>query len=201
MCLCSEIKHSLRKSLPQGICLFVKDPQRDYKPLMEKVPEITKVIGISKLGAKYKSFEAKRTLCASYDFFLADARIIPMRPKKLGKTFFLKKKQPIAVELDSDSKAILAGAKKSIASLESAIHKQTHMFDSMGTCMSIKIGTTNMTESQIKENVMEALPQIISKIPGKWENIQNLNLKTGNSTSLPIFNSPIEVILNALKGN
>ena len=45
-----------------------------------------KVIGISKLKAKYESHEAKRNLCSEYDIFLADNRILPVLPKLLGKT-------------------------------------------------------------------------------------------------------------------
>jgi ribosome biogenesis protein UTP30 len=47
---------------------------------------------VSKLKARYKPFEAKRQLCASYDLFLADERVLPLLPPILGKTFFMKKK-------------------------------------------------------------------------------------------------------------
>ena len=43
-----------------------------------------KVIGISKLKAKYESHEAKRNLCSEYDLFLADNRVLPVLPKLLG---------------------------------------------------------------------------------------------------------------------
>ena len=42
------------------------------------------VVGMSKLRTKYESHEAKRALCAAYDLFLADERIIPVLPKLLG---------------------------------------------------------------------------------------------------------------------
>jgi ribosome biogenesis protein UTP30 len=50
------------------------------------------VIGLSKLRANYKQYEAKRQLKDSYDLFLADVRILPMLPRLLGKKFFLSKK-------------------------------------------------------------------------------------------------------------
>lgn len=96
----SQIKHSIfnyvkgeRGSLE--VCLFVKDPQREYKDLIHSLGldhVITKVIGISKLRQKYKEYEAKRLLCNSYDLFLADDRVLPLLPKLLGKTFFAKKR-------------------------------------------------------------------------------------------------------------
>ena len=45
---------------------------------------VAKVIGTSKLRTKYESHEAKRNLCAAYDLFLADERILFSLPKLLG---------------------------------------------------------------------------------------------------------------------
>jgi ribosome biogenesis protein UTP30 len=50
------------------------------------------VIGISKLRAKFRPYEAKRSLCHAYDMFLADDRVLPMLPRILGKKFFERKK-------------------------------------------------------------------------------------------------------------
>ena len=50
----------------------------------EKLAKVAKVIGLSKLRSKYESHEAKRNLCAQYDIFLADDRIIPLLPKLIG---------------------------------------------------------------------------------------------------------------------
>ncbi len=51
----------------------------------EKLAKVAKVIGLSKLKSKYESHEAKRNLCAQYDLFIADDRIIPSLPKLIGK--------------------------------------------------------------------------------------------------------------------
>ena len=45
---------------------------------------VAKVVGTSKLRTKYESHEAKRNLCAAFDLFLADERILPSLPKLLG---------------------------------------------------------------------------------------------------------------------
>ncbi|CAG8780023.1 10761_t:CDS:2, partial [Acaulospora morrowiae] len=94
------IKHPLYNSSTE-ICLFTKDPQKEFKELVatKGIKHIKKVIGLSKLRKKYKPYEAKRKLCDSYDLFLADNRITHLLPSPLGKSFFEKKKQPIPVEL------------------------------------------------------------------------------------------------------
>ena len=50
----------------------------------EKLARVAKVIGLSKLKSKYESHEAKRNLCAQYDLFIADDRILPSLPKLIG---------------------------------------------------------------------------------------------------------------------
>lgn len=44
------------------------------------------------LKTEYKAFEAKRRLLASFDFFLADARIQRLLPTHLGRHFYSRKK-------------------------------------------------------------------------------------------------------------
>ncbi|KAF9909934.1 hypothetical protein EC991_007737 [Linnemannia zychae] len=174
------LKHSI-VAPDAEVCLFVKDPQRDYKRLLEEknVKAVNKVIGVSKLRAKYKPYEAKRQLCASYGMFLADARVVTVLPKLLGKTFFLKKKQPIPVDMTkSDLKKEIARAIGS-----------TYMHTTSGTCTAVKVGLTSQSAAEITANIETAMPHIIEKIPRKWKNIQSINLKTNDSTALPIFNS------------
>lgn len=121
----SPLKHSI-VAPDAEVCLFVKDPQKDYKRLLEEkqVKAVNKVIGVSKLRAKYKPYEAKRQLCASYGMFLADARVVTVLPKLLGKSFFLKKKQPIPVDMTK------ADLKKEIARAIGS----TYMHQTTGTC-------------------------------------------------------------------
>ncbi|CAG8755953.1 3033_t:CDS:2, partial [Acaulospora colombiana] len=118
------IKHPLYDSSTE-ICLFTKDPQREFKELVatKGVKQIKKVIGLSKLRKKYEPYEAKRKLCDSYDLFLADNRIL-------------------------------------------------HHISS----------TTDMTASQLSENIETGIPKIVDKIPRKWANIQSLHIKTSAST-------------------
>ena len=77
-----------------AVCLITKDPQRQFKDLINPlgIKSLTKIVGLSKLKTKFKPYEAKRNLCAQFDVFLADERILPLLPKLLGKTFFEKKK-------------------------------------------------------------------------------------------------------------
>ena len=100
-----KIPHPLLNPDKTEICLIVKDHEGEgHKAAKKKVADmevcgVAKVLGISKLRNNYKPHEAKRQLCDSYDLFCADARVLPILPKLLGKSFFKKKKQPIPVDL------------------------------------------------------------------------------------------------------
>jgi ribosome biogenesis protein UTP30 len=52
---------------------------------------------------------------------------------------------------------------------------------------SIKIGTLSHSPAQILENIKTALPAVIKKVRGGWDNVQSFNIKTNSSISLPIW--------------
>lgn len=77
-----------------SICLFTKDPQRQYKDLLEaqNIKYVSRVVGIEKLKGKFKPFEARRQLMNDHGLFLVDERVVPLLPKLLGTKFFKAKK-------------------------------------------------------------------------------------------------------------
>ena len=77
-----------------SVCLVTKDPQREYKDLLEShgIRFISRVIGVEKLKGKFKPYEARRMLLKENDLFLADERVVPLLPGLLGRKFFEAKK-------------------------------------------------------------------------------------------------------------
>lgn len=77
-----------------SVALIVKDPQREYKDLLESknIKFIERVVGMTKLRGKHAPYEARRRLCSEHDVWLCDERLIPSLPKVLGKTWFDAKK-------------------------------------------------------------------------------------------------------------
>lgn len=58
----------------------------------EKITQVQRVVGVSKLKGKFAPFEARRALMSEHDLFLADDRIVPMLPKLLGKKWMSERK-------------------------------------------------------------------------------------------------------------
>ncbi|KAG5634378.1 hypothetical protein H0H81_002171 [Sphagnurus paluster] len=178
------IAHPLIDPRTTPICLITKDPQREYKDLLEahKIKFISRVVGVEKLKGKFKPFEARRMLLKENGLFLADERIIPLLPKLLGVKWFEAKKQPIPVCLKRKD---LKGE------LERAV-SSTYMNQNQGTCTSVKIAVLSHTPAQILANLKLALPAIAKHIAGGWENIQALHIKTNSSVSLPIWSCSLD---------
>ncbi|KAH9952495.1 ribosomal protein L1p/L10e family-domain-containing protein [Russula dissimulans] len=173
------IKYPLVDPRTSSICLITKDPQREYKNLLEDagVRFINRVVGIEKLKGKFKSFEARRALLHENELFLADDRIIPLLPRLLGKIFFTAKKQPIPVCLRRKD---LKGE------LERAI-SSTYMHQNRGTCTSVRFGIVSQTPAQLLANLETALPAVVAVVRGGWDNVQSLSIKSSKSASLPIW--------------
>lgn len=179
------LSHPLVDPRATPICLITKDPQREYKDLLESnnIKFVSRVVGVQKLKGKFKPFEARRMLLKENGLFLADDRVIPLLPKLLGKAFFNAKKQPIPVCLKRKD---LKGE------LERAV-SSTYFHQNQGTCSSVKIGVLGQhSSSQLLQNLITALPHVVKNIRENWDNVQSIHIKTSSSASLPIWSCRLD---------
>lgn len=200
----------------QSLCLITADPQRSYKDLIaeDAFPatlrnRIGRVVGISKLKTKYKTFEARRHLFAEYDAFLADDRIVTLLPKLLGKVFYKSTaKRPVPVHLmgnekvqkdaqgnkakkpKHDKSSAIVGSADAVAkdiqkALDSAL---VHLTPAATTA--IRVGHASWEPTQITENleaVVAALTTQEKLVPKGWKNIRSIHIKGPDTTALPIW--------------
>jgi len=91
---CSPIQFPLVDPRTSSVCLITKDPQREYKDLLQShnIKFINRVVDVKHLKGKFKPFEARRLLLRENQLFLADERVVPLLPGLLGKIFFAAKK-------------------------------------------------------------------------------------------------------------
>ncbi|GAA5871554.1 hypothetical protein JCM3774_006294 [Rhodotorula dairenensis] len=182
------VPHPVMNPKESPVTLFVKDPQRTYKDLLEelKIGFVSRVVGLDKLRTKHKTFEAKRQLLREADLFLVDDRVMVEVGKSIGKMWRDAKKQPIPVALQR--KDLKAELERAVAS--------TYMNVTTGTSLSIKLGTTALhSAEQLLENLDAVLPHIATRIPNapaSFSNVQSLHLKTSTSVSLPIYTASLD---------
>ena len=202
------LPHSLHEPASSTICLITADPQRAFKDTIAHpsfpitlASKVTRVIGISKVAKRYKSFESRRQLLSEHDVFLADDRIITRLPKLLGKTFYGGSKRPIPVNLQPyKSKGDVVGTRKidpvsrSVASpaqvakeIGTAIScAQVHL--SPSTTTSIRVGSSTFTPHQVVENIDSVVEGMVNKfVPRGWRNIRAIHIKGPNTMALPVW--------------
>ena len=175
------LKHPMMDPEESEVCLIVKDPQRAFKDQVEAkgIKCVKKVIGVSKLQKKYKQYEAKRLLCASYDLFVADDRVLSKLPHLIGKTFFTKKKLPLPLKLTRDGWE---------HSLKKIFHA-TPFYLAEGMCSTIKAAHTGMERRHIVENIVSAMDKVAELLPKKWLGVQAVHIKTHDSIALPVYHT------------
>ncbi|PIG85825.1 hypothetical protein AARAC_001764 [Aspergillus arachidicola] len=186
------VPHSLNDSPNLSVCLITADPQRSVKNIVTdpSFPEhltsrIDRVIGYSKLKARYQSFESRRQLLSEHDVFLADDRIILRLVNTLGKIFYKVKKDPKQKSKEEDS----AFASPAIVAkeIEKALHSAPVQL-APATTASIRIGSSKFTPEQLSENVDAVVQGLTDKYITKgWRNIKALHIKGATTMAMPIW--------------
>ncbi|SGY18148.1 BQ5605_C015g07989 [Microbotryum silenes-dioicae] len=184
----SPLKHALINPKESPVTLFVKDPQRQYKDLLETsdINFISRVVGLDKLRNKHKTFEAKRALLKEAELFLVDDRVVIEVGKAIGKMFREANKQPVPTTITR---------KDLKAELERAV-SATYVQVNTGTTFSIKFGSTGLhTPEQLLDNLLCVIPQLAVRLPfpnDGFDIIQTLHIKSTHSTALPIYNVSLD---------
>jgi ribosome biogenesis protein UTP30 len=222
--LTSNVPHPFLTKKDTRICLITADPpaanNTAYKDLIaspafpadlrERIP---KVIAISRLKAKYKTFEEKRKLLAEYDLFLADERIITGLPGLLGKVFFKStSKRPVPVDLtgklrfngqgrpDKNKLTVkksrnaqvggseIIGAPADVAKEIEKTLSTTLVHLAPAATTSVKAALADFTAKQVAENVQAVVEKMVEQyIPKKWRGVKSIHVKTPTSAALPIW--------------
>ncbi|CAI7627809.1 hypothetical protein PCG10_001354 [Penicillium crustosum] len=211
-----SIPHSLNTSPSLSICLITADPQRGVKDIIAdpSFPQglssrIEKVIGFSKLKARYQSFESRRQLFAEHDVFLADDRIAMRLVQTLGKIFYKSSKRPIPIRIAEiekvDGKRVKKDTKKNSSSskeeknasfasplivakeIERTLNCASVQL-APSTTAAVRVGSSKFTAEQLSENIAAVVNGLTDKFVAKgWRNIKALHIKGANTMALPIW--------------
>ncbi|KAK5097142.1 proteasome-interacting protein cic1 [Lithohypha guttulata] len=191
------------------ICLITTDPQRAVKNVVADpafpsslASRITRIIGFSKLLARYKSYEQKRQLLSEHDVFLADERIVSMLPKALGKVFYKgTAKRPIPINMapkdaskdkskrlpKDEREAVVAGPAAIAKEIEKALNSVPVSL-SPGYNIAVRVGLDSFSPDQLKDNIAVAATAIIEKhVVSGWKNVKSIHIKSPTSVALPIW--------------
>lgn len=208
------IPHSINTSPALSICLITADPQRAVKDVVADPSfpaslrsRINKIIGYSKLKARYQSFESRRQLLAEHDVFLADDRIIMRLVSALGKVFYKSSKRPIPIRIAAiekvDGKRVKKDPKQkppkdekyaAVASPQIVAKEIERTLNcapvqlAPATTAAIRVGAANFTPQQLAENIDAVVKGLTDKFITKgWRNIKAIHIKGPNTMAMPIW--------------
>lgn len=212
-----KVPHSLNTSSNLSICLITTDPQRAVKnavadPSFPKTlaSRITRIIGFSKLKARYRTYESRRQLLSEHDVFLADERIIGRLIGTLGKTFYkatIKRPIPISIaprrqidKLDGKAKAKRSvGLNKEAAIAQSSIVAQ-EIERTLSTVLvaikpaasiAVRVGWSSFSPEQLAENIGASVDGIVNRFVTRgWRNVKSFHVKGPNTAAIPIWLTP-----------
>ncbi|XP_070707891.1 ribosomal L1 domain-containing protein 1 isoform X2 [Pempheris klunzingeri] len=198
---------TIRIPLPHGqrpeteeVCLFTRDEpkmtseqtQRFYKKLLEErgVKNITEIIPYKVLRTEYKPYEAKRRLLGNFDMFLSDDRIRRLLPSHLGKHFYLRKKEPLSVNLQSKHLA---------RDIQRVIQGTSVKVTNKGCCCMARVAHSGMTADEVTENIEAAVQTVVAKLHTKGPVMKLVHVKSQTSVALPIYTSDLSNLNMLLK--
>ena len=212
-----SIPHSLTTNPDLTICLITADPQRAVKNGIADSAfprslstRINRVIGFTKLKARYKTFEMKRQLLSESDIFLADDRIINRLPDVLGKIFYKgTPKRPIPISIANvqrvDGKRVKATKtdKKNQTEDSDSVAAPTVVAQEIGrainsasvslkpgTSVAVRVGLSSFEPQDLMENVEAVTLKLVEKhIVKGWRNVKSIHIKSPTSMAIPIWNS------------
>ncbi|XP_051927989.1 ribosomal L1 domain-containing protein 1 [Hippocampus zosterae] len=189
------LPHAERTS-SEEVCLFTRDePQmtteqtvRFYKKLMEErgVANVTEIIPFKVLKTEYKPFEAKRRLLGNFNMFLADDRIRRRLPSQLGKHFYDKKREPLAVNLQSKHLAQV---------IQKVVQGTSVKINNKGSCCMARVGHSGMTADELTENIEAAVQTVAGKIRMAGPVLKIIHVKSDRSVALPIYTSGLSHLM------
>jgi large subunit ribosomal protein L1 len=166
-----ESKLSKDVALPHGtgfdarICV-ISDNVKNFEP----------VVGKNDIAAMEADKKGAKLFCRSYEFYLAEAALMPLVGKILGKYLAPKGRMPKLLPPNVDPNKMAAELKQSV---------RLKMKDS--PVIHAPIGREDMSDEQVRDNAMRVIEEVRKSLPGKAQ-IRNgyIKLTMGKAAKVEI---------------
>jgi large subunit ribosomal protein L1 len=164
-----ELPHALEK--PNKICVIAQGElaMKAKKANADHVVERSELEGLA--GKK----QEMRKIANQYDFFIAEAPLMPLIGKTLGSVLGPRGKMPVPVPPSADIASLIAKHRKTV----------TIRMRNQPTLQS-RIGTENMKDEEITDNIMAVLRVLEGKLKRGMKNIKFAYIKTAMGAPVKI---------------
>jgi large subunit ribosomal protein L1 len=164
-----ELPHALEK--PNKICVIASGElaMKARKANADHVVERSELEGLA--GKK----QEMRKIANEYDFFIAEAPLMPLIGKTLGSVLGPRGKMPVPVPPSADIASLIAKHRKTV----------TIRLRNQPTLQS-RIGMENMKDEEITENILVVLRVLEGKLKRGMKNIKFAYIKTAMGAPVKI---------------
>lgn len=192
------LKNSLFGEEQPDICFIIRDNKAKkglvvdetvlkFEELLKEagITNVKTILPLTKLKQDYGPNNMKIKLLNTYDLFLVESEIAEHTYTILGKHFIRKRKRP--AQIDTSKKETMK------MSIDNALHKVSFKVSGNSNFSIFEVGTYQMDNPKIVENIADAIEQLKEKWPGGWRNILRLYLKPmkQSKVSVPLYYSKI----------
>lgn len=126
-----------------------------------------RVLTADELGKIADDKKLAKKMAAEFDYFIAEATLMPTIGKRLGIVLAPRGKMPKPIQPGADPRPIIETLRKTV-SVRSKDHKTFHA----------PVGTADMTPEQIAENIDSILKRLTTKLERGQMNIGSVYVKT-----------------------
>lgn len=154
------------KGKPNKICALVGPELKE-----DAEANCDKAVQEKDFDAFAKDKKQAKKLAAEYDFFVAQANIMPKVAAAFGRVFGPRRKMP------NPKAGCVVPPKFNFKPLVERLRNTVKVAAKEKPLIQVSVGHEKMTDQQITENVMNVYNQVIHKLPGERNNIKSIYLK------------------------
>lgn len=159
-----------RESFNVFVSVPNKVKEKKIAGFLEKKSEFIDTITNDDLG-KYKDKNEAKKLISKYDFFIANAKLMPAVATSLGRVLGPADKMPspkLGILISEEEKAIKALLNKINSTIRVKVKEASIKFS---------VGKESLKDEQIVQNLVAAYHKVLESLPKKKENIKNISIK------------------------
>ena len=121
----------------------------------------------------FASFDQKKSkkLAQEYDYFIAQAPLMPKIAKSFGKALGIRGKMP------NPKLGCVVPPNANLAPLVKKLGKSVHVATKKATNLQCMVGKEDMSEEDLIENILSAYTAIVKAVPNELQNIKKVQLK------------------------
>lgn len=129
---------------------------------------------------KYTDKKAMKKLAESYDYFIAQAPLMPKVAKTFGKVFGMKGKMP------NPKLGCVVPPNANLEVLIKKLNQSVKLIAKKATNLQCMVGKDNQKDEEVIDNILTVYQAVLKQVPNEMQNIKSVLLKLTMSKAVKI---------------